>query len=122
MEQQLHVTEVWCPGRVAADEVQVRHQRWYSMTTLSPAAVPSPTWSMSIVISALAAMDASLMTAAVAAVTDVFSVLSIVSFVDRIVVPASLMSTVKIEPDACAVVRLARTESIVMATLYGFRN
>jgi len=46
-----------------------------------PFAVPSPTWSISIVISASSARDVSLITGAVAAVVDVFSVLSIVNLV-----------------------------------------
>jgi hypothetical protein len=68
----------------------------------------------------LSASAVSLITAGVAAVVLVVSVLSIVSLVERIVLPDSLMSTVKIEPLACAVVRLARTAVSVMAC--GIRN
>ena len=54
--------------------------------------------------------------AAVAAVAEVFSLASIVSLlVAMMVVPASLMSTVKIEPEVWAVVKEARTSVTVKA-------
>ena len=53
---------------------------------------------MSIVISASSAKALSEMTAAVAAVVDVFSEASMLNLVDRTEVPASLMSTITVEP------------------------
>ena len=82
--------------------------------------MPLPIWSMSIVISASSARAVSLITGGVAAVVLVFSVLSIVSFVLSMLVPASLISTVKILPDACAVVSDARTA--VSVTALGILN
>ncbi len=90
------------------------------IVTFNPFAVPSPTWSMSTVISASLAKLESEMTAGVAAVAVVFSVLSIVNLVEMIVVPASLISTVKMLPLACAVERLALTAVTVIAC--GMRN
>jgi len=58
---------------------------------------------MSIVIKASEAKAVSLMTAAVAAVALVFSLASIVSFVERIVLPASLISTIIVEPTGAVV-------------------
>ena len=63
------------------------------MITLSPL-VPVPATSMSKVISALAAMLLSEMTAGVAAVELFFSLASMDSLVLKTVVPPSLMSTV----------------------------
>src|SRR4051794_10653671 len=74
---------------------------------------------MSMVISASSASAVSEMTAGVAAVVEVSSLASIVSFVERIVVPDSLMSTVGIPEDE-AVVSEARTAVTVIA--HGIRN
>ena len=71
-----------------------------------------PTASMSIVISASSASDVSEMTAAVAAVVVVFSDASNVSFVERIVVPLSLISTVNnVPPGFIDTPMLRRSES-----------
>ena len=86
--------------------------------TFAPVA-PVPAVSMSRVISASSASAESEMTAAVAAVVDVFSLASQVSFVLRIVVPVSLMSTVGV-PLLLTVVRLRRTAVTVMA--HGIRK
>jgi hypothetical protein len=69
---------------------------------------------MSIVISASSAKAESEITAAVAAVVEVFSEASMLSFVDRTEVPASLMSTITVDPVG-AVVTLALTAVNVIA-------
>src|SRR5690606_4733165 len=84
--------------------VDVDHVGYPRMVTFNPFAVPFPIWSISTVISASDAMDASETTAGVVAVVEVLCVLSMVSLVERIDVPDSLISTVKMFPDACAVV------------------
>lgn len=81
--------------------------------TFAPVA-PVPAVSMSMVISASSAKAESEMTAGVAAVVLVFSEASQVSLVLKIVVPASLMSTVG-KPELLTVVRLSRTAVTVMA-------
>ncbi|MCY1449314.1 hypothetical protein D9M71_660440 [compost metagenome] len=77
--------------------------------TFRPFALPSPTWSMSIVISASSAREESEITAASAAVVLVFSVLSMVSLVLRMDDPLSLMSMVNMFPLVWATVRDALT-------------
>src|SRR5687768_4160013 len=80
---------------------------------LSPLA-PVPATSMSIVISASSAREASLITGGVAAVVLVFSDASIVIFVLSIVVPLSLISTVG-SPEEEAVLNEALTAVTVIA-------
>jgi hypothetical protein len=74
---------------------------------------------MSIVISASSAKALSEITAAVAAVVLVFSEASMLNLVDRTEVPASLMSTITVDPVG-AVVTLALTAVNVIAN--GIRN
>ena len=81
--------------------------------------IPSPALSTSIEIRASSANAVSEMTAGVAAVVDVASPASTVSFVLKIDVPASLMSTVNV-PVVQAELRDARTPLTVNA--YGMRN